>query len=43
MFETTARHIDDIAEAWGNLDVKNVANWGWTEQDKYVLQTPYAE
>ena len=43
MFETTARHIDDIAEAWGNLDVANVANWGWTEQDKYVLQTPYTE
>ena len=43
MFETTARHADDISEAWGNLDVQNVANWGWTDQDKYVLQTPYTE
>ena len=43
LFETTARNIDNISEAWGNLDVSDVANWPWTEQDIYVLQTPYAE
>lgn len=43
LFETTARNADNISEAWGNMDVKNVANWGWTDQDIYVLQTPYTE
>ena len=43
LFETTTRNADNISEAWGNMDVKNVANWGWTDQDIYVLQTPYTE
>lgn len=39
-FDTTARTADNIQEAWGNMDVKNVANWGVMEQDAYVMQTP---
>lgn len=42
-FQTTARNIDNVADAWGNLDVENVSNWGWMEQDAYVMQTPYTE
>lgn len=43
IFQTTARNIDNVADAWGNLDVDNVENWGWMDQDIYVLQTPYTE
>lgn len=39
-FDTTARTTDNIQDAWGNMDVKNVANWGVMEQDAYVMQTP---
>lgn len=42
-FQTTARNIDNVADAWGNLDVENVSDWGWMEQDAYVLQTAYTE
>lgn len=42
-FETTARNIDNVADAWGNLDVDNVSQWGWMDQDVYTLQTPYTE
>lgn len=43
IFQTTARNIDNVDEAWGNLDVESVADWGWMDQDVYVLQTPYTE
>jgi ABC-type sugar transport system substrate-binding protein len=39
-FDTTARTIDNIADAWGNMDVADVDNWGWMDQDVYTLQTP---
>ena len=42
-FDTTARTIDNVSEAWGNLDVAAVADWGWMDQDIYELQTPVAE
>ncbi len=42
-FQTTARNIENVADAWGNLDVKNVSGWGWMEQDAYVMQTAYTE
>ena len=39
-FDTTARTKDNIADAWGNMDVKGVADWGVMEQDIYTMQTP---
>ena len=42
-FDTTARTIDNVSEAWGNLDVAAVADWGWMDQDIYELQTPVTE
>ena len=39
-FDTTARTKDNISEAWGNMDVKNVAEWGVMDQDVYEMQTP---
>lgn len=38
-FDTTARTIDNVADAWGNMDVASVADWGWMDQDVYTLQT----
>lgn len=39
-FDTTARTIDNVADAWGNMDVEAVDSWGWMDQDAYILQTP---
>jgi ABC-type sugar transport system substrate-binding protein len=45
MFSALDVQADNINDPmrWGNLDVKNVANWPVMNQDKYVMQTPAAK
>lgn len=42
-FDTTARTAENVDGAWGNLDVNEVADWGWMDQDIYTLQTAVTE
>ncbi len=42
-FPSFAITPENVDEAWGSMDINDIASWGWYETDAYELQTPYVE